>query len=75
MKSMLTRISSALLLGCLFLLPSAIVSAAGPTIEIVVPGFQYPQAGVTFTKATGIANNGTIVGYTNLGSFLALRRW
>ena len=35
-----------------------------------VPGFQYSQVGVTYTQATGIANNGTVVGNTNLGSFL-----
>jgi hypothetical protein len=67
---MLTRFSFALLIGSLLLLPSGRVSGAPPIIEVLVPGFQYPQVGVTYTKATGIANNGTVLGNTNLGSFL-----
>jgi hypothetical protein len=67
---MLTRFSFALLLGSLLLVPSGRVSGAPPLIEVLVPGFQYPQVGVTYTQATGVANNGTVVGNTNLGSFL-----
>lgn len=58
---MLTRTLSTLLLGS-FLLPFSMGFAGPPTIELVVPTYDYPQTGVANTIGWAIATNGTIAG-------------
>lgn len=66
---MASRVLSALLLGSFILLPSWTAFAAPPTIELVVPDYEYPGEGFTNTFGRGIANNGTIVGQVTTPSF------
>lgn len=55
------RFFPALLLCTLSLFPAAITSAA-PTIQFVVPTFDYPSDNYRSTIARGISNNRTVVG-------------
>jgi len=50
-----------LLLGSSFLIPLSVASAA-PTIQLIVPSYDYTPGHATGTIAQGIANNGTVVG-------------
>jgi hypothetical protein len=64
---MFARLLPLLLLGSSLLVPMQGVSAAPPTIELVVPSYNYPHAEATLGE--GIANDGTIVGlYVFLGT-------
>lgn len=66
---MITRFILLLLLGSSFL---ASVASAGPSVQLVVPTYDYPRADATL--GNGIANNKTIVGnYVYRGDYGYLR--
>lgn len=65
---MLPRFFTLLLASSLLLLSRRASFAGSPTIEVVVPGYEYP--GAFYTATAGIANNGTTIGYSSFGNFL-----
>lgn len=58
---MIIRLFALLLLGSSFLVSLRAASAA-PTIELIVPSFDYTPGHATNTIAQGIANDGTVAG-------------
>lgn len=51
-----------LLLGAVCLLASPFVCTGAPTIQLVVPGYDFPGTDVSYTLGGGISNNGDIAG-------------
>ncbi len=62
-----SRFLCALLLGSSLFFSAALASAA-PTIQLVVPTFDYPGGNYHATIARGVANDGTVVGTVDDGT-------